>query len=106
MSLISCHSDIDIDIEQIDRKFAINTQIETEENTKINCDCNICYETFNVTNFVKLNCGHDFCKDCIKKTLRLCSLAKEPICAFCRAPISQITYKNEEVLTEFSDMFM
>jgi hypothetical protein len=39
-----------------------------EENTN---DCNICIECFNKgDNIIKLNCKHEFHKDCIKKFLK------------------------------------
>lgn len=70
------------------------------------CECNICYETSNKINFVNLNCSHEFCKDCVIKTLETCDLLKNPSCAYCRSTIKYITTKSKDVKSEFIDIIM
>ena len=77
--------------------------IENKKNVDDQCECNICYESFNITSFVKLNCSHTFCKECIKSTLKKCSLFKSPNCAYCREDITTITCSNT-IKPEFSSM--
>jgi hypothetical protein len=88
----------------INRKFYIATNI-TEENIKLaNIECNICYEPKCNTEFIKLNCNHEFCKECIKNILKTCHMFSDPCCAYCRKQITTITYKNETIQTEFIDL--
>jgi len=92
--------------QQTNRKFDIHTQVAAEENEDTICDCNICYESLNITKFVKLNCGHEFCKDCLKKSLKSCNMYQVPNCAYCRVPVSLITYKRHDIQMELSCMFV
>jgi hypothetical protein len=87
------------------RKFNIATRVREENDEQIKIECNICYELCNNTNFIKLNCNHEFCKECIKNILKSCkSNFNEPCCAYCREVINAITYKNETIDEEFSDL--
>jgi hypothetical protein len=49
-------------------------------------ECPICYEPMNNNNYVMLNCHHEFCKDCIKKTIKSTTCNKD--CALCRCKIT------------------
>jgi hypothetical protein len=87
------------------RKFNIATRVREENDEQIKIECNICYELCNNKNFIKLNCNHEFCKECIKNILKSCkSNFKEPCCAYCREVINAITYKSETIHEEFSDL--
>ena len=89
----------------INRKFDI--KININENIDIlneKCDCKICYEEYeNNKNFVKLDCGHEFCKDCIKKSLQN-EKKITPCCAFCRKDIIKFDVYEESIKNEFSDL--
>ena len=87
------------------RKFDIASEIQTHNSEKqeLICECNICYESHDITNFVKLNCNHEFCKECLKQTLRTCSYYQEPNCAYCRSQINLLTYRNENIKSEFDE---
>jgi hypothetical protein len=92
-------------VEREARKFNIATRVREENDEQIKIECNICYELCNNTNFIKLNCNHEFCKECIKNILKCCkSNFNEPCCAYCREKINAITYKNETIHEEFSDL--
>lgn len=84
------------------RKFNIQTNIvecsKTEE-----CECSICYEGKEKKSFVKLNCGHEFCKDCIKESLKNVR-TESPQCAFCRAEINNIELSSQIIRDEFNDV--
>jgi hypothetical protein len=87
-----------------DKKFNINTKI-SECTMLENCDCNICYETIENKNFIKLNCGHEFCKECIKKSLQ--NEKKDKLsCAFCRSEINEIQISSNEIREEFNDLIV
>ena len=92
-------------VEREARKFNIATRVREENDEQIKIECNICYELCNNTNFIKLNCNHEFCKECIKNILKCCkSNFNEPCCAYCREKINAITCKNETIDEEFSDL--
>jgi len=87
------------------RKFNIASRVREENDEQIKIECNICYELCNNTNFIKLNCNHEFCKECIKNILKSCkSNFNEPCCAYCREKVNAITYKNETIHEEFTDL--
>jgi hypothetical protein len=89
-----------------ERTFPIQIKVDEENIQAVvgdQSECNICYESFNITSFVKLNCSHTFCKECIKSTLKKCSLFKSPSCAYCREDITTITCSNT-IKQEFSTM--
>ena len=94
-----------------ERKFDINSEVvsaanqcECEFECICVCDCDICYDSVNISKFVKLNCNHKFCSECTKKSLKSCPRFKEPVCAFCRSQITLLTYPNEEVKSEFANL--
>jgi hypothetical protein len=101
--IMSIHDEANTNI-NTDTKFNINTKI-SECKIVENCDCNICYETIENKNFIKLNCGHEFCKSCIKKTLEN-EKKNNPSCAFCRAEINEFEISNNEIREEFNDLIV
>lgn len=70
----------------------------TDTNTNHSEDscCPVCYENIELDNFVKLNCGHEFCGECTKK---ICNQSKytRATCAFCRTDITDIECKNVKI---------
>ena len=85
-------------------KFDIKIKISDNKiNLEEKCECNICYEENKKKNYVKLNCGHEFCKDCIKKTLQN-ERRVNPYCAFCRAEITNFELSSESIKNEFSTL--
>jgi len=59
-------------------------------NNNSNFECNICYETYDIKEFVKLNCNHSFCKDCIKNTIKTTTNINSVRCALCREVVNEI----------------
>lgn len=89
---------------RLDRKFHITTKIsEKQDDLEEECECNICYDEHEKKNFVKLDCGHEFCKDCIKQSLQN-ERRKTPCCAFCRADIKNFELKVESIKNEFDEL--
>jgi len=85
-----------------ERKLEIETNVIKCETPDESCECNICYETTCNENFVKLNCSHQFCKECVKKTLHTCD--NNAKCAYCRIEIKTITISSEDIKNEFSEI--
>jgi len=89
---------------RLDRKFRITTKIaEKQDDLEEKCECNICYDEHEIKNFIKLDCGHQFCKDCIKKSLQ--NEIKTTLCsAFCRTEIKTFELYEENTKAEFNDI--
>ena len=89
---------------RLDRKFHITTKIsEKQDDLEEECECNICYDIHYKQQFIKLDCGHEFCKDCIKQSLQN-ERRKVPCCAFCRSNIKNFELKLESIKSEFDEL--
>jgi len=82
-------------------KYTFTTTVETLEKKEQyeKCDCSICFENFEKDKFTKLNCGHEFCSDCLIRTIKSCS----PRCAFCRTDITNIVTYLPEINYKFDE---
>ncbi len=87
-----------------ERKFHIQTDIVECKHVN-ECECGICYDTKAKSEFVKLNCGHEFCKECIKQTLKNLK-TENPHCAFCRAEINNMEITSQHIRDEFNDLLL
>ena len=91
---------------QLNRKFHIKTKISDDQyGLEEKCECNICYEEREKKMFVKLDCGHEFCKDCIIQSLQN-ERRQIPCCAFCRGDIKNIELKLETIKNEFNNLII
>jgi hypothetical protein len=79
-------------------KIKINSKLFSNENENINnlCKCNICYENKKIKNFVKLECNHEFCVDCIINTLNY-NKNKTINCALCRNNVKEISSRTNSI---------
>ncbi len=85
------------------KTFNIKTHIsENQYDLEEKRECNICYEQQEKQLFAKLDCSHEFCKDCVKKYLQN-ENKNIPCCAFCRSEIKNIELKTETVKEEFDE---
>lgn len=85
-------------------KFNIKMDIKKDinEDNEI-CECNICYEENKNINFVKFDCGHKFCKDCVKNSLQN-EKRENYCCAFCRKEIKNFNFAEETIMNEFNQL--
>lgn len=82
------------------KKFNIETKINNTKNYD-ECECNICYDSYEKDKFIKLNCGHEFCNVCIKKTFENVR-SDYPHCAFCRVEIKTLEVCSESIRDELN----
>ena len=80
------------------RKNVINCTFYKNKNHNINeiSNCSICYDNKNLNKFVTLDCNHEFCDNCIIKTLQM-NKNIIPCCALCRAEIKNIKTRTLEI---------
>jgi hypothetical protein len=87
-------------------KFKIESVLDlTDDNEgEISCDteCDICYESKIKNEFVKLNCSHSFCGECIETTLKTCTINTGPRCALCRESIKSILTTDININTSLA----
>lgn len=91
--------------QNLNRKFNITTKLSIDNKDETNelCECGICYEENENKNFVKLDCGHQFCKDCTKESLKN-EKRQHYYCALCRKEIKNFEMKDESVIKEFDEL--
>jgi hypothetical protein len=88
------------------RKYNIVIVIEKTELERENyIECGICYESYNKQDCVTFGCKHEFCKDCLIKSLQN-EKRDNPCCAYCRTNIDTITLNKEEYKEEFMDIIL
>ena len=73
-----------------------------EDQSAMANECSICWDKKESGKFVKLNCNHEFCNECVIKTLAA-NKHRAPCCALCRADINNITSRNVDVQNEISN---
>ena len=82
------------------KRFNIETILEEQtleiENKETISECFICFENYKQSEFIKLGCNHEFCKDCTKKALRSDKRPK-PCCAYCRTEVTKLISKTKEI---------
>jgi hypothetical protein len=90
------------------KKFTINSTIEplpNNINKEQTSECIICFETYNTSEFIILNCQHTFCNHCIKKSLHN---EKKNIlnCAYCRREITNMIFRTNTIHDEMSEFII
>ena len=73
-----------------------------EDQSAMANECSICWDKKESGKFVKLNCNHEFCNECVIKTLAA-NKHRAPCCALCRADINNITSRSIDVQNEISN---
>ena len=87
-----------------DSRFKIISTVNNNENGDIkeSCECPICYDEKESNNFVKLGCNHEFCKDCVIKTMKT-NHSTNLCCALCRADVKSIDSRTIEAKNEIDN---
>jgi hypothetical protein len=83
----------------------LTVETNEEENLDENCQCNICWDNKEKRQFAKLECNHEFCKDCMKRTIetRTNETRTNLCCALCRSEITTIRLRTQEVRDEIAE---
>jgi hypothetical protein len=81
----------------------INSRVETNEHEQLDntCSCSICWDEKELINFVRLDCKHEFCKDCIIATTTH-NNGRVPCCALCRGEVRTIISRTDGIKTEIA----
>lgn len=93
---------------QTEKKFDIVRETSSELLEREKNQCSICFEDVEKQKFIRLNCAHEFCGDCIINTLK----SKQhknmrngiPCCAFCRTNFTKFTISDNQ-LNEELDLY-
>ena len=64
-----------------------------DKNVNIEIECSVCYNSSKKTNFVSLNCNHEYCIECTEQFIN----KKITTCPFCRNKIVNLTCYTEEL---------
>ncbi len=82
------------------RRYNIENVLEEAELDKEKViECCICYDEYKMQDYVTFGCNHEFCKNCTKKALR-----EKPCCAYCRAPVTKLITRIQEVHDEIGEL--
>jgi len=86
--------------EQNQRRVVLSVE-NNDENLDETCQCSICWDDKELRQFVKLDCNHEFCKDCIRQSVP--SETRTSLhCALCRGEVRTMRLRTQEVHTELS----
>ena len=83
------------------QRTVVLTVENNDENLDETCQCSICWDDKELRQFVKLDCNHEFCKDCIRQTVTN-ETRTNFHCALCRGEVRTMRLRSQEVHTELS----
>jgi len=86
--------------DQSQRNIVLSVE-DNDENLNETCQCSICWDDKELRQFVKLDCNHEFCKDCIRQSVTA-ETRTNLHCALCRGEVRTMRLRTQEVHTELS----
>jgi hypothetical protein len=100
-------TDFDAVANNLVKKFDIipylNNEVNPEVNPEVNNCCICMCDDVKISDLVKLNCCHQFCGECITKTLEKHSSDIKPVsCALCRATVTRIDVNSSDCFNVIS----
>jgi hypothetical protein len=66
-------------------------------------ECSICLDEKKIKSFVKFDCNHEFCKDCVIQTIQICK-SNNLCCALCRSNVKSIITREKKVYKELYEI--
>ena len=67
---------------------SFETKEVPEKQSSKTASCNVCYEDYNIRNFVQFGCSHEFCSTCSNKLTAM--EPKKCVCPLCRKKIERV----------------
>jgi hypothetical protein len=90
-------------LEDQNQKTIILSIENNDENLDETCQCSICWDDKELRQFVKLDCNHEFCKDCIRQSVP--SETRTSLhCALCRGEVRTMRLRTQEAHTELLEI--
>jgi hypothetical protein len=86
----------------LSNKFNVKVTNNINNLPEIN-ECHICYELIPKNNMVVMKCDHSICFICLLNYFKSISSANEPLCSYCRTPITEIDIENNKLYQYISD---
>jgi hypothetical protein len=86
------------------RQYGIVVEKKEIEDTAGEKSCDICYEDYACSNFVKTNCEHSFCQTCVTNTIKILPTNKKLSCAMCRSHITHLSCYTSENNTNLKNI--
>jgi hypothetical protein len=65
-------------------------------------ECSICYNETPEKKYVRLNCNHSFCGDCVLNMMKK-RTSDHIKCALCREVVKDVTIKDSEIMAEMTN---
>jgi hypothetical protein len=86
-------------------KLNVLCNVNNDENEDIHklCECSICYEEKEVKNYVKLNCSHEFCYECVINQVKARQSMPTICCALCRTDVKEIQCRTNYVKEQLNE---
>jgi hypothetical protein len=81
------------------RQYNIENVLEKTETETESIECCICYDEYKRQDIITFGCNHEFCKDCTKKSLRA-----KPSCAYCRASVTKLICRTQDIQDEIEEL--
>lgn len=79
------------------RQYGIIVELKTSLSDVSLETCDICYDEYPRSNFVKTNCDHSFCKTCVINTIQILPENKKLSCAMCRSHVTHLSCYTSEI---------
>jgi len=85
------------------RDYGITFEQKTRVDNVLFESCAICYEDYSAYSFVKTNCEHSFCHNCVIGTIKILPENKKLSCAMCRSTVTHLSCYTSETNTNLKN---
>jgi len=85
------------------RNYGITVEQKIRLDNLLFDSCAICYEDYSAYSFVKTNCEHSFCHNCVIETIKILPENKKLSCAMCRSTVTHLSCYTSETNTNLKN---